>query len=138
MHKFYRILVVGNSARWVIAPCAIICAFTPEPVDAQAAPQAEVNPALVRVPMARFHVTTPDITIAATSPFALNNASPSGKRYVLVGAGVGAATGAILGLFVMTQDKSGYFDTWHVVAGPTLVGGGVGALAGYLVYLARR
>lgn len=138
MRKFYRILLVGNFTKWVIAPCAIICAFAPESVDAQAAPQAEFNPALVRVPMARFHVTTPDITIAATSPFALNNASPSGKRYVLVGAGVGAATGAILGLVVVSQDKSGYFSSWHFVAAPTLAGAGVGALTGYLVYLAKR
>lgn len=138
MHKFHRIFVVGSFTKWVIGPCATICAFTPARVDAQGAPQADATHALVRVPLAGFHVTTPDMTIVETSPFTWDNDSPSAKRHVLVGAGVGAAAGTVLGLILVGQGEVGYLSPRLLVGIPLLTGAGTGALVGYLVYLSKR
>ena len=91
---------------------------------------AVVSPAPVHVPLSLAQWSATNQRHGSMSGFAGADKSPSGKRHVLIGAGIGAAAGTILGLVAVSQDKSGYFSSWHFVALPVLAGAGTGALVG--------
>lgn len=131
-HRF-KLNIVATS----LSVCGIGFVSVPKRAYTQAAASVGVSagpnhmPALIRQRPA-FQA------LGSTASIAGRDTTPSARRHVLIGAGVGAAIGAILGVFTVTQDKSGYFDSWYIAAATTLVGASTGALVGFLVYLVRR
>lgn len=73
---------------------------------------------------------------SSTSRPAWFEEAPSAKRYILLGAGIGAGVGAVFGL-TLTSGES-WVPPALAISVPAIVGAGTGALVGYLVYRARR
>lgn len=136
-HRERRCICQSDRITSFVAALALILCSAP--VAAQGIAGNDFSSLPVRFLVQSDHGTGWDAARTRSRVFAIEQRSPSVRRHILVGAGIGAAAGAIFGATISLQNEGETMvHPALVVAVPMIGGGAVGALVGYLVYLSRR
>lgn len=129
--------------RLVLFLCAVcIFASAPGQLSAQSSVSGNPIPLRIELPLPSTAYESPpsgsEQTAGTISLLTVQERSSSVGPYVLIGAGVGAAVGAVYGWRLAHDCAECMVSPVLVVGVPMLAGAGAGALLGYLFYLAKR
>lgn len=140
-HDVKRMLLEqGSITRILWFSAIVLLSIAPERAVAQGATVADSLRTPIRFPMGVARSPGASQALRAASAFNVTQHASSLRRHIVIGAGIGAAAGAVFSLVMIVQHggEESFIPPVVLVGVPVLVGAGAGALIGYFVHLTKR